>query len=164
MKNWNLAGYFLAAAATIYAPYALGDGWRYSSSEDAMRGTTERAAELTSDNSVSLAFPYQGGSSLYILLRHSQRFGGLNAMLRISKGQLLCRIRGCKIAAKFDDGKVLTLNARPAESGHPDFVFLNDASAFVTRLRSAKKVIIEVEVWKHGLAQFTFQAGGLSWK
>ncbi|MGV2904635.1 hypothetical protein [Achromobacter sp. AGC25] len=164
MKKKLALGCFVAAVALIPAQNALAAGWRYSSTEDAMRGSTEKIAELKSNNRVSLQFPYQGGSDLTIVLRHSQRLGGLSAMVQLSKGQLLCEFRGCNLVVKFDDEPIMHLWAHAASGGHRNTIFLQDESPFLARLRSAKKVIIEVDIWKHGPTQFTFQATGLDWK
>lgn len=162
MKTLSAAVIFSALVFPFTAAHA--GGWVYGSSDDKMRGSTESYAQLKSEDVISLDFPYRGGSSLSVLLRDSQRYGGLNVLLKLSKGQLLCAYGGCRIAAKFDNGKIATFRASKASGGNSDTIFIDDAKGFLKRLRSSDQVIIEVPVWKHGDAQFTFSPKGLTWK
>lgn len=161
MKPFVLA--FISVLA-LTLPSAHAAGWIYGSSDDKMRGTSESYAQLKSEETISLDFPYRGGSSLAVLLRDSQRYGGLNVILKLSKGQLSCAYGGCRVSAKFDSGKITSFRASRASGGNSDTIFIDDAKGFLKRLRTSNHVIIEVPVWKYGDAQFTFQPKGLTWK
>lgn len=154
----------IISALTFPLTGAHAAGWVYGTSEDKMRGSSESYAQLKSEDVISLDFPYRGGSSLSVLLRDSQRYGGLNVLIKLSKGQLSCSYGGCRIAAKFDNGKIASFRASKASGGNSDTIFIDDAKGFLKRLRSSDQVIIEVPVWKYGDAQFTFRPKGLTWK
>lgn len=159
--------FFLAAFSIVFILAASGAraaGWIYDSAEDNMRGASETYATLPSEEVISLDFPYRGGSSLSVLLRNSQRHGGLNVMLKLSKGQLSCNHGGCRISAKFDEGKVTTFRASRASSGNSNVIFIDDPKGFLKKFRFSDKVFLEVPVWKYGDAQFSFRPKGLTWK
>lgn len=150
--------------AILSCSAAKAAGWTYQSANDKMRGTSETYAALQSEEVISLDFPYRGGSSLSVILRNSQRYGGLNVMLQLSKGQLSCNYGGCRVSAKFDEGKITTFRATRASAGHNDVLFIEDPKGFLKRLRAANNVIVEVPVYKYGDAQFSFRPSGLEWK
>lgn len=135
--------------------------WRYAQRKDEMRGTTTKFASIVSGNSHSFAFPYSGGSKLEVTLR---RTGGADeVMLEISKGQFTSCISHCTIAAKFDDGKVLTYTGSAAAAGRSDVIFINETSGFVRRIGQAKRLTLEPEFYREGRRQFSFEVSGLKW-
>lgn len=135
--------------------------WRYVQRKDEMRGTTTKFASIVSGNSHSFAFPYSGGSKLELTLR---RTGGADeVLLEISKGQFTSCISHCAIAAKFDDGKVLTYTGSAAAAGRSDVIFINEASGFVRRIGQAKRLTLEPEFFREGRRQFSFEVSGLKW-
>ncbi|MBX5463718.1 MAG: hypothetical protein IRZ28_21855 [Steroidobacteraceae bacterium] len=137
--------------------------WKYASENDEMRGVTNRWAELESESILQLPFPYNGGSRLQITLRSRPKLDGESVMISLSKGQLSCSsYDGCKVTAKFDDGPILNYKANPARE-MSNLVFITDKKGFTGRLRKAQQVILEVYVWQHGPARFTFQPAGLEW-
>jgi len=49
--------------------------WEYKENIDQMRGTKTKFAEITSNNSVNFAFPYNGGSTLDLIIRKRKQDG-----------------------------------------------------------------------------------------
>src|SRR5690606_36573617 len=135
--------------------------WRYAQRVDEMRGATTQFASLFSRNAHSFAFPYSGGSKLEITLR---RTGGSDEMmLEISKGQFTSCLSHCTIAAKFDDGNILTYTGNAAADGVADVIFINEKAGFLRRIAQAKRLIREPEFHREGRRQFTFDVSGLKW-
>lgn len=142
-------------------PAVTPPSWRYAQRVDEMRGATTQFASLFSRNAHSFAFPYSGGSKLEITLR---RTGGYDdVMLEISKGQFTSCFSNCTIAAKFDDGQILTYTGNAAADGRSDVIFINEKAGFLRRIAQAKKLILEPEFHREGRRQFTFDVSGLKW-
>lgn len=140
--------------------------WRYKETKDEMRNKTSYFASKTSDNTIELSFPYQGGSSITLMLRKHSEYGN-DVMFTLSKGQFSCRIDGCNISVKFDDGNIEKYAVSEAESGSNDVLFLSGRKSmnkFMGKLKSAKKMVVEFPIYDYGRAQFTFDTQGLEWK
>lgn len=140
--------------------------WRYKETKDEMRNKTSYFASKTSNNTIELSFPYQGGSSITLMLRKHSEYGN-DVMFNLYKGQFSCRIDGCNISVKFDDGNIEKYAVSESESGSNDVLFLSGRKSmkkFMDKLKSAKKMVIEFPIYDYGRAQFTFDTQGLEWK
>ena len=152
------------AALVMFGHCALANAqWQQDTFTDKMRGAENKTAALQSNNFVQLAFPYAGGSSLSIWLRDFPKQFGKDAMLVLSKGQIVCPIRDCTIEMKFDDGPIVRFAAQQAQS-RSDTVFISDYHRFVQMLLKSRALTIEIYAWKNGLSQFEFDTAGLVWK
>ncbi len=136
--------------------------WQYQSSVDEMRGTTNRWATLLSDTAADVGSYRTEVAKLRLDIRTMPKQYGLDVILTIPKGQIHCLYDGCKIPIRFDDGPIITYTADSAESRH-DSVFIREKSGFIRRTKQAKKMIIEVPIWRKGAQQFTFSPHGLEW-
>lgn len=135
-------------------------GWLSGSYDDSMRGKTVKYYETKSLNKVSFSFPYNGGSTLNIML--VDRSGSMDAMLKVSKGQFITYDR--VILAKFDDGKVERFSIVGASDGSKNVAFIDDSKRFISKLKKAKTVLIEAEFYSDGSHQFSFDVSGLELK
>lgn len=135
--------------------------WSYRTSRDEMRGTINTYAHVDSTNRVLLNFPYQGGTRTRLLLR-KRADEELAVMIRIDRGQLPC-YDDCIITSKFDDDTVVDWTGSGSESGGNHVIFIDDANKFLMRLRSAKRLMIEVNIFNRGPTQFSFDTQDLKW-
>jgi len=136
--------------------------WRYHSTADKMRGTVARFAELDSKNSLRFGFPYHGGRATLTLRDRAQ--DGLNVLLSV-QGQFLCSsFSDSSVAVKFDNGPVEDYDCSEPDSGTTGLIFIENADKFVTRLKSARTVIIEANFFQEGPKQMEFDTAGLTWK
>jgi hypothetical protein len=154
IKSCVLAVMLLASAS---APAQ----WAYRTTEDKMRATKAKFAEVKSTNKAQLGFPYRGGSTLRLILRKSSD-AETTVVFFLDRGQLPCHT-DCKIAAKFDDEEVKDWEGTGPALSSSDAVFVDDAADFLTRLKTSKKVVVEVLLYDHGPSQFTFNIRGLKW-
>jgi hypothetical protein len=154
----------LAAIALGCIPHAgAAEGnWRYSEDADKMRGTVTKFAAVDSQNQLQFDFPYQGGSVGTLMLRKSSRYGS-DVILRIDRGQFSC-FMDCAVHVKFDNGKVERLGANSAADGSTGVIFLSPYGHIVSRLKQAKRVIIEADYFQHGSQQLEFNVVGLKWQ
>lgn len=138
-------------------------GWVYSEKEDKMEGGKKYFAELTATEKLNFEFPYDGGSTAKLSLRNAE---GKNAvMLSVSKGQYNSDITGenNSLKMKFDDEKPLTVSYALPSDGSSDIIFINSEAEVISKLKTAKKVLIEVEFYNEGNRQIEFIVDGLKW-
>lgn len=138
--------------------------WIYNTTKDEMRGQEEKFATTVSTNSVDFDFPYNGGSKLILTLRKSGN--KTDVMVTVSKGQILCGIRGCETALKFDTGAVQTITMTEPDNHASDVLFVmhdKTEDKIINQLKTSKKLVIEVPFYQEGKKQFTFDVSGLKW-
>ncbi len=124
-----------------------------------MRDVETRYALLQSDNIENFSFPYGGGSKLGLWLRKSSPKDQV-VFFEISSGQIVCD--ECKLAVKFDDDKVAYFEAAIPDGGSK-FVMLRKSGGFLNRLRTSKKIFVELKFYQEGTRQFLFSPQGLAW-
>lgn len=158
MKKCFFAIVLLAVCAATQAE------WRYSENEDQMSGKRITHAQLESNNSLKLEFPYAGTNYGRIYVRQHPKHGR-NVLVTIDKGQILCNsYQGCSASIRFDDKPPMKFSA--SESGDHDskVIFLNDAKRFIDAASKAKKVLVQVTIYQSGDQVLEFySAAPLSW-
>lgn len=149
------------AASEAEALLARHKTWQYRESRDEMRGTVTKAATIDATNTIQLDFPYEGDTSLELMLRKQQ--GEFNIVFIASQGQLTgCNsYSGGSFAAKFDDGAVQNFSCVGSADGSSEVMFVQNESRFLNQLKTAKKLMIETEFFQAGNRQFTFEVAGL---
>jgi hypothetical protein len=71
---------------------------------------------------------------------------------------------GCSGTVSFDGGPAQRVSfAGPADNSS-DTVFVEGAKSFITKLRRAKKVVVEKTLYEAGNPQFEFDVAGLKWE
>ena len=136
--------------------------WVYTEDYDQMNEDTIYFATCTSQNTKYFKFPYDGGSLLYLIVR---KMNGKNEVLvQISKGQIQSSIGGNEyIRFKFDDNKPEAYYYNNAADGSTNYVFLNQSSKLIAKLRKSKKVKIDLPIFQEGRPVFEFSTEGLEW-
>lgn len=138
--------------------------WQYETSKDEMRGIESKFATTVSTNTVDFDFPYNGGSKLILALR--KRGSEVDVMVTITKGQILCSIRSCETAFKFDNGAVQSITMSEPDNHSSDMLFVSydkTETNIINQLKDSKKLVIEVPFYREGKKQFTFDVSGLEW-
>ncbi len=138
--------------------------WEYKNSKDEMRGIETKFASTVSANTVNFDFPYNGGSKLIMALRKTGT--DTDVMLSISKGQILCDFRNCEVAFKFDNGNVQSITMSRPSDHSSDLLFVaydKTKHNIINELKTSKKLVVEVQFYREGKKQFTFDVSGLNW-
>ena len=145
MKRGGCGALLLIVAFSVSAGQ-----WRYDEYPDKMTGKTQSTARIESDNSLSLGFPYQGLNKGEIMVRRHPQYG-LDVIVSIDKGQILCRsYDGCSIGIRFDDGKPQRFSAMPPADHSSEVVFLSNRTKFISSARKAKKILIQLPIYQNG--------------
>ncbi|MDH6185504.1 hypothetical protein [Polaromonas sp. CG_23.6] len=139
-------------------------GWVYDDSTDKMTGKKTSTASIESNNSLSLAFPYQGKNFGNILVRQHPSYG-LNVIFYVDKGQILCRsYAGCSVTVRFDDKPPMKFEANGSEDNDPKVIFLKGASRFIEAAKKAKTILVQVTMYQSGAPVLEFHsASPLDW-
>jgi hypothetical protein len=137
--------------------------WDYQTRKDEMRGTSSKLAQVTSDNTVDLDFPYgEVHGQLWIRQRPED---GLNVAFEVEKGQILCNsFEESYISIKFDNGPIQKFRCTEASDGSDNVAFLGNEHRVLSDLEKSKRAIVEAEFYQQGRKQFTFETAGLNWK
>lgn len=129
---------------------ALAD-WQYQHETDKMTGKEARHALAESNNTLSLAFPYSGRNHGNLQVRQHPKYG-LDVIVYVDKGQLLCRSHddSCAVMIKFDDAQPIHFSGTPSADHDSKVIFLRDARRFINRAQKAKRILVQVSVFQNG--------------
>lgn len=136
--------------------------WNYIRQVDPMTGKVSRRAEIQSENTVSFDFPYAGPQHATLAVRNHASFGR-HIILAIQQGQFLCTsYEDCRVRVRFDEGSPERWNAIGSSDGSSNVIAVRDYSRFLQRMRKAKVVRIQAEVYQEGAPTFEFRVGGFN--
>lgn len=139
--------------------------WDYSEYTDQMGRGRIIQASIVSTNTISLGFPYEGAQHGTLSIReHPQH--GKDVYLTIEKGQLLDSDYHGNVLVRFDSDKPRAFTSvRPADLSSDTLFLRGDAfPVFISRLKTAKTLRVEVPVYQGGNQVFVFDVEGFSWK
>lgn len=136
--------------------------WEYGQNRDEMRNATTVWAKLKSDNDVYFDPPYDGGSSLYLVIKKSPK-NGLSAFFLISKGQFLLSVDERYASVKFDNGRIKKILLVEPASGSTNTAFIKHSLYFIDLVKKSKTMFVEMDFYSHGVEQFQFQTADLEW-
>lgn len=132
-------------------------GWTHTEEKDEMRGGTDTYDFITSDNAVDFGFPYNGGSSLHIVIRHSIKYG-TDVYLSINKGQFSGNeySNDNYVSIKFDNGEIKKYYFNEPSDGSTSTVFLRKEKELIAKFKTAKNIMIEAPFFQEGRRVFKF--------
>lgn len=123
--------------------------WEYKSDSDKMTGKKSVEAQVTSDNQLSFGFPYTGQNYGFLTIRQHPQYG-LDVLVSITKGQMLCSTYDCTVTVKFDDGKPVTYSGSGPADHSSTTIFLNNTSRFIAGAKKAKKILVQFNAFRNG--------------
>lgn len=154
----------MAMAAEEPAKEVPQPNWSYSTDEDKVRGSTSYYARTTSTNSIFQSSPYDGQTTMDMLVREREGRGS-DVLLIISSGQMMCpSYEGCEGTVRFDDGPAEPVSFDGPADNSSETIFVSDADDFIAKLKKSKKVVIEKTLYQAGNPQFEFNVEGLKWE
>lgn len=143
-------------------PEAVKSNWSYTEDADKMTNEKRYFASCVSTNEIDFEFPYNGGSFFTLTVRQMGK--GNEIVLQVSKGQFMTSISSSEsIRAKFDDGQAFTFSFNSASDGSSDVIFIENSTKFLSKLKTAKKLLIEAPFYSAGRQHIEFDVAGLNW-
>jgi hypothetical protein len=141
------------------------DNWTYSEdNSDKMDNSVVKFAACTATDKLEFKFPYEGGSTLTITLRHGFKKKGNEVYITVDKGQFVSGdLDNSVVRVKFDDGKPIPFNYSESSSGTSGLIFINDPSLFIQKLKNSKHIVFEANYYDEGIKQSEFNTSGLKW-
>jgi hypothetical protein len=118
-----------------------------------------------STNTLSLGFPYEGEQHCTLAVREHPQYGK-DVYVTIQKGQLLDSDYHGKVLVRFDDDKPIAFSSVSPADSSSETLFLrgNAFPTFLSRLKTAKVVKIELPIYQAGNQVCVFDAEGFTWK
>jgi len=156
----SLVGFMLVTLSSL----TFASSWNYETRTDPMSGKATRMATITSTNSLNLSWPYSGRNHGFIQVRQHPKHG-LDVMVYVEKGQIMCRFDDCKVRVKFGDKQPVTYNATEPADNSSDLVFINNESAFISNARGTNRILVELTFFQNGSQILQFETKEpLVWK
>jgi hypothetical protein len=139
--------------------------WGYREHDDEMGRGRVYFTSIESTNTISLEFPYEGQQHCVLSIREDPAFGK-DVYIRIEKGQLLSSEYHGKVAVRFDGDKPLAFSSVSPADLSTETLFLrgNAFQIFLSRLKTAKTLRIEVPVYQAGNQVCIFNVERFTWK
>ena len=156
-----VAFFHSAFASALSSAFTCAGKWRYLADEDKMEGSKMEFATLTSNNVLTLGFPYQKNDNRGRLTFRSAKRDGLKLFIQIDAGQFMCST-GCSLRIKFDDAKPLTWSASSPKDGTSTVVFLSNSRAFFQKMKKSKRLLIEPNLYHESGQVLEFDPQGLT--
>lgn len=143
------------------APAAPTSSWTYNEDKDQMRGTTVKYAQVQSSekfpNSIGV------GDEQSTVLEVQKQAKGYDVDIINPNLQFTCSTLVTKqLAVKFDDGPIEHYTCTGSVGDKFGLAFLTKGDGFVSKLRAAKRVMIEAEVFQRGNVQMSFNVAGFT--
>ncbi|WP_264537297.1 hypothetical protein [Flavobacterium sp. N1736] len=136
------------------------NNWEYRQSIDKMTSKTTKFAQIRSNESLHLEFPYEGVNYGELTLRNKD---GLNIYLSIDKGQISGGYDNNFITVRFDDEKAIKFSYTEPQDGSSNIIFINSEAKFLSKLKKSKKVLIALPVYHDGNQILEFNTIDLKW-
>lgn len=136
-------------------------GWQTETNTDKMSGKNSVTRSARSVNSFNLSFPYQGQQHARLVVRKHPRWG-LDVLVEIERGQLICDFDDCAINVRFDDGPIKSYRVnKPSDQSSQTF-FIASTPAFLAQLAKAKKTFIELTFFQSSAHTVEFLTEGFT--
>lgn len=116
-----------------------------------MRGQTVHRAEINSTTRIN------GDGAMTILVRRTGAASQDEALLFLRNLLYSCGISDCAASVKFDDGPIRTIALARSTDMSSAGLFVSKLAPFLQDLKKAKRLIVEVDVFRNGRQQFVFE-------
>lgn len=136
--------------------------WDIRTEKDEMTDSKNIWATVLSDNCIRQDFPYEGLTYAKITVRYMKKYG-YDVLINITNGQ----IHGSKysnenyIIARFDEGSPKKYWYDEAADLSSDVIFVRNKTEFIKKCKEAKKIKVEIPIYKGGRPVFSFEVDEL---
>ena len=134
--------------------------WNYSDSTDEMRGTKTRLATTHGEETFANMLGMDRAATELVVEREGKK---IEVYLHNPNLQFTCNgFSGTRVVVKFDSSPVSRFGCTDAKGGTFGVAFINPGAKFTEKLKHAKKVVIEAEIYQKGDVQQSFNVEGLT--
>ncbi|WP_125719976.1 hypothetical protein [Flavobacterium ustbae] len=134
--------------------------WEYHQSTDKMTSQSVKFAQILSNESLDLDFPYEGLNYGQLTLMKRDR---LNIYLEIDKGQISGGYDNNFITVRFDEEKPIKFSYSEPRDGSSNFIFIDNEAKFLSKLKQSKKTLISLPLYQAGNQILEFNTVDLKW-
>lgn len=138
----------------------IANNWIYHQSTDKMTSKSIKFAQIISNESLDLEFPYEGRNYGHLTLRKKD---GLNIYLEIDKGQIIGDYENKFITVRFDQEKPIKFSYSEPQDGSSNFIFIDNEIKFLSKLKKSKKTLILLPLYQAGNQILEFNTKDLKW-
>ncbi len=135
--------------------------WTTSTDTDPLTGKAAHHVYVDSMNSHAFEFPYGGGTMAKLVVRRHPQYGR-DVIVQISKGQVLCRSSNCPVGWRVDDRPVRVFEGNAPSDHDSTVVFLGRYNTLTADLKGAKRLIVQLNIYKEGSRAWEFDVSGFS--
>lgn len=146
----------LAALLALLAVHCHAEPWRYDRSNDVMTGKASVEAVMISNNNLDLEFPYKSANNFGFLAVRQHPTHGLDVIVGIDKGQMLCHRNDCQVSVKFDDAQPIVFAGNPPSDHSSTAIFIRDSGRFIAQAKKAKRVLVQFTAFRNGTPVLDF--------
>ena len=125
-------------------------GWQIDTIIDPMTSKKTVQHKSVSKEQYEFQFPYNGGSKLILLIKEGLK---KQVIFQITKGQILTNT---KIMVRFNDAQPISYSVNEAVDYSSDIVFVSYANDFLSRIKKADSIKVQVNVFEEGSPVYTF--------
>lgn len=157
LQGTKMNASYLAGLLALVCVSAQAGQWRYQDETDKMTGKAASYAQLVSDNTLALGSPYAGKNHGMLTVRQHPKHG-LDVLLSVDKGQILCRASaGCAVTVRFGSGKPQRFTVLEPADYSSDTVFIENPARFIAAARKHTQILVQLPMFREGeqLLEFT---------
>jgi hypothetical protein len=131
------------------------ENWQFDTSPDQMTGKPVKQATVVSTNSLTLDFPYRGSNYGQLTVRQHPKYG-LDVIVSVEKGQMLCSYDGCVVQVRFDEAPPANFSASEPADHSTTHLFLDNPKRFIAAASRAKQIRVAFNMYQSGTQVLEF--------
>jgi hypothetical protein len=134
--------------------------WSYNRSSDLETSRDVFHAQIESENTISLAAPYEGEQRGALYFRTHPRYGR-QIYIQLERGSLVCpSIGGCEVGVQFDDEPQVQWDATRVGDLSPQMLFILEHDTFIQRVLDTDRLRIQPTIFPQERPVFEFDVSG----
>ena len=134
--------------------------WAYEKKVDKDGNTVYKAA-INSPTVLNFDFPYAGGSTATLTLRHKNDVAYV--YLEVSRGQFNRSFQGGNASIRFDGKPPVRYSLSAAENGRANIVFFDSPQKLISQMKGARTMVVDIKFSGQGTRHIEFTTSGLRW-
>lgn len=145
----------LSVKAQIKTDTIVPENWKYSEETNEMTNKKSYYAETYSDI-------LSDGTNTALTVRYLKDEN--DVLFTIGKAMFNTGIGYYELQVKFDDGKIEKYRCDNSANNNFQMVFVRKTNEFIQKLKIAKTVLIQCNIYQRGDMVFHFDLSGLKWE